>query len=190
MKKVGFFLGFGLLPFWVATIVTFIGSLQPSRPSEYWAVAPWLVIASIPFCGATLLIAVATLVRQTSASGDRVQKFKAARSLFGSLVFLACVIVGVWWLRHESRQSDFKLEEVRAVEFVENQGVVLLKGGGGTLPADVQVMTTNDGIPLRYQIGITSGYAFVKVNRSSSGNEFQLECFTSFNNVSIFDPCK
>lgn len=182
MKKSAIFVGIGLLPFWLAIVFTLFVILGPSDFSKYGIAVPWLILASLPACGVTLLIASANLAHQN--------RDKAATRFFLLLILVAGVIAGALWLRHESRQRDFKQEEARAVEFVKGQGVVLLKGGGGSLPADVQVMTTHDGIPLRYQIGIVSGYAFVKVNRSSGGSEFYLECFTPFNNVSIFDPCK
>jgi hypothetical protein len=179
MKKVGFLLGFGLLPVWVATIAMFLGSLQSSRSSDYWAAAPWLVIFSIPFCGATLLIAAATLVRQASASGDRVQKNKAARSLFWSLVLLACVIVGVWWVRHEYRQRGLKVEEGLALEFVRNHDAVIQGGSRDPSPSLVATTKTNAGVPVTYEIGTPLGYAIVSVNESSGRRQFNLDCITT-----------
>jgi hypothetical protein len=179
MKKFAFILGFGLLPLWVATVVVFLGGLLPSRSSEYWAVAPWLVIASIPVCGVSLFIALATLTRHALASGDRTQKYGAARSLFWSLTLLAGVIVGALWLRHEYRQHDFKLEEGLAIEFVKSHALVIQKGGGGSSPSMVAITKNHDGVPVKYEIGMRLGYAIVSVVQLSGHREFNLDCITT-----------
>lgn len=44
---------FGLLPLWVSIILLIVGSFV-SRSSEYWNVAPWIVLIAIPACVVTL----------------------------------------------------------------------------------------------------------------------------------------
>ena len=44
---------FGLLPLWVSIIWLIVGSFV-SRSSEYWNVAPWIVLIAIPACVVTL----------------------------------------------------------------------------------------------------------------------------------------
>jgi hypothetical protein len=43
----------GLLPLWASIAAAVIGSYF-SRSSDYWTVAPWLIIAALPVCIATL----------------------------------------------------------------------------------------------------------------------------------------
>lgn len=43
----------GLLPLWAAIAAVGIGSYT-SKSSEYWTVAPWLIIAALPACIVTL----------------------------------------------------------------------------------------------------------------------------------------
>jgi hypothetical protein len=47
---------FGLLPLWAAIAVVIVGSFTTSS-YEYWAVAPWLIVAAIPACIVTLPLA-------------------------------------------------------------------------------------------------------------------------------------
>jgi hypothetical protein len=170
MRKFFIFVGIGLLPFWFAMAATLLVFLGPSDLSKYGIAVPWLILVSLPACGVTLLIASANLAHKN--------KDKATTRFFLLLLLVVGVICGVLLLRHEFSQSNFKQEEARAIEFVKSQGVVLLKGGGGTLPADVGVTKTHDGIPLRYEIGTLSGNAIVSVVRSSGGSTFHLDCVT------------
>jgi hypothetical protein len=43
----------GLLPLWASIAAVIIGSYI-SRSSDYWTVAPWLIIAALPVCIVTL----------------------------------------------------------------------------------------------------------------------------------------
>jgi len=45
------YLGFGLLPLWIAIAIVLGGS-----GSNWWAAAPWLIVLSIPLCGVSLAI--------------------------------------------------------------------------------------------------------------------------------------
>lgn len=45
----------GLLPLWAAITVVSVGSFT-SRSSDYWYVAPWLILASIPVCLVLLVL--------------------------------------------------------------------------------------------------------------------------------------
>jgi len=179
MKRLAFFLGFGLLPFWLAMAAVLLIILWPSALSKYGIVAPWLILVSLPVCGATLFIASATLARQALASGDRAQQYKEATRFFWWLILLAGLIVGVLWLRHEYRQRDFKLEEGLAIEFVKNHNFVINNGGSGSSPSVVAITKTHDGMPVKYEIGTRLGYAIVSVVQSSSGREFNLDCITT-----------
>lgn len=46
---------FGLLPLWAAIVAVCIGSYT-HKSSDYWTVAPWLIIAALPVCIVTLLL--------------------------------------------------------------------------------------------------------------------------------------
>jgi nitrate reductase NapE component len=55
------FVGFGLLPLWIALIAVFVGAQRTSY-SEYWAAAPWVIVFSLPICVITLAISTITTV--------------------------------------------------------------------------------------------------------------------------------
>lgn len=100
MKKVIFFAGFGFLPLWVAIAVVCLGSLRASAPFEYWAVAPWLIIFSVPVCVVTLVIALVTLVIYNRTPGNPSQKSKIAATSFLLCVLVVGAIAAALWVRH------------------------------------------------------------------------------------------
>ncbi len=100
MKRIIFFVGFGFLPLWAAIVVVYLGSLRPSAPSEYWAIASWLIIAAVPVCGVTLAIASVTLDIYNFTSGSASRKSKFAALSFLSLVLVTGVIATVLWKQY------------------------------------------------------------------------------------------
>lgn len=54
MDKFLLFLSVGLLPLWISIILVVIGGHQAKNTTDYWNVAPWLIMVSIPVCGITL----------------------------------------------------------------------------------------------------------------------------------------
>lgn len=97
MKRTIFLVGFGFLPLWAAIIAVYLGSLRPSAPSEYWAIARWLIAAAVPVCGITLAIASVTLEIYDRASGSASRKSKLAALSFLSFVLVVGVIATVLW---------------------------------------------------------------------------------------------
>lgn len=97
MKRIIFFVGFGFLPLWAANVLVFLGSLRPSVSSEYWAIAPWLIVAAVPVCGVTLAIASVTLDVYNFTSGSPSRKSKFAALSFLSLVLVIGAIATSLW---------------------------------------------------------------------------------------------
>src|SRR5688572_7525497 len=84
-------LGAGLLPLWASIAVMLVGSIGRSN-SEYWAAAPWLVIAATPFCAVSMAIAVITHAVYRATEGG--QNRKLARAAAASAFMLAIVAAG------------------------------------------------------------------------------------------------
>ena len=179
--------------------------MQPSRSSEYWAVAPWLVIASIPVCFVTLSIAAVTLATHARASGDRPRKNKVAAFTFLSLLVLVGAIAGILWLRHEHRQHDLEIEKELALEFVKTSDAVAKKVGGNFDALPSSLTTAHDGLPVRYEFAVRAKrsnhgawnasyvFAIVGVSRSSGGTVFSLDCITALSmgqRQPFKDPCR
>lgn len=178
MKKIFFVLGFGLLPLWLAIIVVSLGGILPSRSFEYWTAAPWLVIASLPICVATFLIAVATLFIHDLTPGDQSQKLKVATKFFWSFVLIAGATGGALGLRYEYRQQDIAIEEGLALDFVKNNKTVIQKVGHSFEPSLSTASQASDGRRVRYEFSVGALYAIVSVSRLSGNPEFTLDCIT------------
>lgn len=76
--------GLGLLPLWAAVIVVYAVSLQ-SRSSEYWNVAPWLIVIAIPFCAVTLVLVgliYAVYVASKASNSQKLTRAAARLPLF------------------------------------------------------------------------------------------------------------
>lgn len=204
MKKAAFFLGFGLLPFWVAIGIVMTGSLSPSRPFEYWAVAPWLIILAAPVCIVTLAITALTLVIHERVSGNRSHKNKIAFISFLSLVLVAGGIISAIWLAHEHRQQDIVREEGLAMDFVKHSnGMHQVIGGDFDVYPSVRT-GSNNGLPIKYEFSVrpkksihsasfaTTVYVIVHVSRPTGTALFTLDCITplSMGQRDPFkDPC-
>jgi hypothetical protein len=90
MRKAFFLVGFGLLPLVVVGLLLYWGSTQAYPASDYWAVAPWFLIATLPVSGVAFIIAFSTLVIYGTTSGSQARKKKVAAASFGPMVLLAC----------------------------------------------------------------------------------------------------
>lgn len=98
MRKVIFVIGFGLLPVIAAGIFVYVGSLSyHGISSDYWAVAPWFIIAAIPVSLVTFAIAVITLLVYGGVSGDRSKKRRSAAASFAMMVLVAVAAAGLYW---------------------------------------------------------------------------------------------
>lgn len=109
--------GFGLLPLWASVIFVYAGSLQ-SRSSEYWNVAPWLIVMAIPFCVITLVIAGVTYAVYVSNKGSASQKLTRAAGAFALLWVVVLAGAGFIWNRHRANQADIAAEKAAAKQFV------------------------------------------------------------------------
>ena len=91
MSRLGKFLliaGFGLLPLWVSIAWLLIGASQESVSSEYWNVAPWMVILGGVCSTITLAISFITLAVLNSTKGSPEQNRRRAFRTFAVLVVL------------------------------------------------------------------------------------------------------
>ena len=91
-----FFIGYGFLPFWVATTGVFIGG--HFSHGDYWNAEPWLILFSIPVSVVTLLVALITLNIHARAPGDRSRKKVAATKAFLAMNLVLIAIV-MWLIR-------------------------------------------------------------------------------------------
>jgi hypothetical protein len=92
-RAVGFLIGYGLLPFWASSVFVFIGGIYSN--GDWWGVAPWLIIFSIPICGGTLFIAGAIIKVHANADGDPFRKKAVATIWF---LALNALLVGLLYL--------------------------------------------------------------------------------------------
>jgi hypothetical protein len=189
MKKPALIFGYGLLPLWAAIVVVYVGG-RVSQSSEYWNVAPWLIVVSVPACAVTVLIAVITLSVHARVSGDKARRFRWAASSFLALNVVVGLIVGALWLRHESLQRELEIEKGLALEFVKKHDDVIRKAGARSSISLSSYTNSGDGLPVRYEFSIDAGdpgqsdpdsryeFAIVGVSGPRGNREFSLECIT------------
>jgi hypothetical protein len=195
--KVLWFLGFGLLPFWVAVAYVIVKGSGAGVPSEYWAAAPWLVFTAIPFCAITLTVATLTYGAYTATSGDPSQKLKRAGASFGLLLCVVLAGVGFFWNRHAPNKTNAKAEQETGRLLVENSDLVK-----SAAPPRFEVSlssSTFDGSRLTYYVrspdsSTDAVMAIVDVSRNSGQPELHLACVVSqreyHNRDAMSDPCE
>jgi hypothetical protein len=205
MRKLAFFAGYGLLPLWGAIVVVFIGSLS-SGSRDYWNVAPWLIIFSIPICVATLLAATMILAVHAYAIGDEVAKKKAATKAFWWVNAVFVAIVGAWLLYLAGLKWESDNDEKNARHFVQTHGTVVQQFGP---EAELRVISWSARgpreLPSQYEFEIDakrplgpspdSRYisAIVDVKASPGKRLFVLRCITAVpfgKRDSFKDPCE
>jgi ABC-type nickel/cobalt efflux system permease component RcnA len=190
---------------WAATAFVFIGGI--SQSSDWWSVMPWLIFASIPFCGATVLVATITLVVHAKATGDPSRKKAVATKWFWVMNALLIAIAGLWWLRVQSLNRDIETERHRALEFVRSHETVVQQYGHNVTLV-VSDWTTNPEtgpLPQKYAVAIRTydpesrnfmhRFAIVSVKESAGQRHLVLDCITppptSMEHVDPFKlPCK
>lgn len=182
MKRLGFLIGFGLLPFWLALAAALLAVLNSDAMSAYGVAIVWLVMASLPVSGATLLIAMGTLVTEAVAPGDQKQKLKSATRAFLLLIFIAGIVVGALWLRQEDRENDRKNQQGRAIEFVTAHSI-MVRNGGRVESRNPSASMDSDRNVLSYEIETSLGSAIVRVVQQPADSEFKLECITTLSSA-------
>lgn len=204
MRKLAFLVGYGLLPLWASIAVVFIGRLF-SHSLQYWAVAPWLVIASIPFCVATIVAATITLLVYVKVRGDESRKKNIAAKTFWTFNGLYAAAASAWWLSFVALERDIDNEKTAAQEFVRSHSNVVQQFGNN-IEVNLVASTGNPGSqPLKYEISIDtkrsagansdsrSVFAIVSVKGISGQRQFVLDCITSLSmgkRDPFSDPCK
>jgi hypothetical protein len=202
MRKTNLMVGYGLLPLWASIAILVLGGAF-SHSSEYWTAAPWIVIASVPICGATLLVSAITLVVHRRASGDEARRKAIAIKSFWGMNLVLVAIAGMWWLQSAKRTSDIESEKKRALEFVRSHETVVKRFGSGL---DVSVATyttsaTTGPLPWQFEISIDTKraqgadlnsryvYAIVTVAESQGQRRLILDCITA-TSMGHRDPSK
>lgn len=180
VKKIVFFIGFGLLPVIAAIIFIYVGSRSYHGPSsEYWTVAPWYIIAAMPVSLVTFSIAAITLLVYGGVSGDRSKKRRTASVSFALLVLVAICAVGIYWIGQNKQKQSLKHEQFLAQAFVMKNPSVI-QAAGETFEVYPAVVVGQ--IPIRYEFSVKSDammYAIVDVSRESGHPVFSLACITS-----------
>lgn len=204
MRKSAFLIGYGLLPFWAAIVFVTAGSLLAGS-SEYWLVAPWFIIVSIPMCGVTFLIAGITLVVQKRTTGDSPRKDKIAARSFWALNLVVAAAIGMWWIQSAMRESVIENEKKLALAFVQaHESVIEQAGRNAQVSLSASHAATN-ALPVKYEFSIDTKrqrdsnpssryvHAIVSVSGPSESRRFNLDCITvtSMGYRDPFkDPCK
>lgn len=179
-KKLAFLGGFGFLPLWGSVVAVYLGSIQAHTSPDYWAVAPWLVIAAVPFCGITFGIATVTLFVHKRTVGDESRKFKFSVLTFLSLCAVVIIAAALLRQQNKARELDRKNEELMALDFVKNQKTVALTVGENFSVSLVST-TISHSAPLQYDISVSGKkqmYAIVNVSHASGSTTFSLACLT------------
>jgi hypothetical protein len=177
MKKAVFLLSFGLLPFWVASIFVWRGSI--GAPADYWNVAPWLIVISLPACAITLGIAIVTVIVYGRTAGEPRDKFRAAAKRFGVLASICALLAGLWYLTLMKRQEHNEDLRERAIALVRSHPAVVQEFGPEFTAGIASMTAGSDERPKRFEVRVNSDakrrYAIVDV----SGNELRFACLTS-----------
>lgn len=192
-RQAWFVAGFGLLPLWLALGLLYLGGQQ--APAGYWTAAPWLLVAIVPACLVTLLVALATLAIYARASGIESRRRRIAINTFLLLVLAVSAAAGVLWLRHEQRQEEIRIEQQLVLDFVQEE-TRIREAARGPFTTSLMATTLVQGDPVRYDIAVYAPhtvYALVDVVRSPKGPVFSLACITplSLGKRDPFkDPCR
>ena len=169
-----FLYGFGLAPLWAALLVVGLGSLEPRRGADYWAVAPWLPILLWPYTAWSYGIAVVT---------DRVYQrrgFKAASLALAAMLLISALAAWLYltWSRVQTEKQE--REEGRVLTLVREQ---LLTADGSTRAAKGWLVNHGRFLGVEtYEVGIEAKpnpprYAIVSVDRQRTP-ALRLECVT------------
>jgi hypothetical protein len=200
LRLVAWFAIFGLLPFWASLVLVILGST--GRSSEYWAVAPWLVIMAIPFCGITLAMAAVTYGVYVATNGDFARKLKYAGGCFVVLSAVVLGCVAIVWNRHQAKEAELKATQEAGQVLVERSELV-----ASTAPAGFSVslnssnIDSDTGVAARFTYYVrgpdsSSGaiMAIVDVSRSSTQPQLALTCIIGAREYrdrqAGIDPCQ
>jgi hypothetical protein len=147
--KLLFLLGFGSLPFWIAILVVLAESRGHS--SDYWAVAPWLVLISIPLCAVTFVMAVIALVTYDRATGSKARKLSMGFAALAAQVGLIAGVAAFFKARQMQREDDDRLREAAVLEVVRNSAEVK-RAAGGIFSANVSSQSLEKDVVTRYDV--------------------------------------
>jgi hypothetical protein len=198
-----FLLGFGLLPLWASVAYVYLQSLRTTQ-AEYWAAAPWLIIAALPFCSITLAMAGITYLVFWVTGGARSRRLTRAIACFFMLSLLVVAGAGIFWKRHATREANIEAEKAAGRIYVEKSREV-----AGAIPGRIRAglsesRVARDGLAVRYiyyvypehdLVSASAVMAVVDVSRSSGVASFRIACVVSRadykrRSVPGGDPCQ
>lgn len=177
--------GFGLAPLWAAALFVWLGSLEPHRGADYWAVAPWLPMVAWPYLGWSYGLAIAT---------DTVYRRRGLkRAALAFMAMLLASMLGAWlylrWSQAQSREQEH--EKTQVLNFVREQLLTPSDAASGAKVWLVTVSRERDNPVITYEVGIEERpraprYAIVTVDRRREPPR-RLECITD-SHLGLRDP--
>ena len=199
LRFASWFVIFGLLPFWISLVYVILGSI--GRSSEYWAAAPWLVIAAVPFCAVTLVMAAVTYAVYAATGGDPSRKLKYAGGCFALLSAVVLIGIGFFWNRHATKQESKKEIQETGRAVVERSALVASIAPAGFRVGlySSQFDASGELVRLTYYVYSIDNFArsvmaIVDVPRSSAGLQLRVACVLAegdYKNMeSGSDPCR
>jgi len=98
MRKLLLIVILGFWPLWFAVVwVVAAARTYAGSQHDYWSAAPWVIVASIPVCVATTVMAFAANHVFHRSEGGPLRKF-----ILATLVYLgALVLLGIYWRSHQ-----------------------------------------------------------------------------------------
>jgi len=178
--RIGFLIGFGLLPLWAA--LAFIAIAFATTRSDHAGMSLWALVVAIPACAVTLLIAGAGSVVHSRTAGDakRKQRFSVG---FVSLACLGLVASGVWYaLNRQKNEQILQHEQGLVLRFVQESAVIRNAAGEPLQVSSSSYTIGNSGpLPVNYDVqvkGTRTIYAIVGIDRTTRPTTFRLLCTT------------
>lgn len=199
VRLASWFVIVGLLPFWTALVYVLLESKGSS--SDYWTGAPWLIVASIPFSAATLVIAAITYAVFAKTEGSAFRKLRYGGGCFTLLSALLLIGVGFHWSRYAAKEERNRKVQEEGRALVERNALV-----ASIAPPGFRVGLNSSGFDrygeLRsltyhvYAIGDSSRsfMAIVHVLRNSEASQLRVACVLAerdYTNLQAgHDPCQ
>jgi hypothetical protein len=185
------------LPIWASFVLVAFGSFQFTG-SDYWAVAPWImIVAAIRYLNLSTLIAAITAALYFLVPGEHKRKLTVA-----TVVSMA-LLGGAAWMANVERLDG---KQAHRVSDKESNALKAFVTNAPELPEDVATAPVRawvirninrDGLPVRYAVAVRSEMtskgvvAIIDVDRSAGEPRFTWIC-TAERDLSDWerkDPC-
>jgi hypothetical protein len=187
LRVVLWFAGIGLLPLWVSMGVVIAGSYKPSAGSEYWAVAPWLVILGAMYCWISLIVAAVTYIVYTRTAGSTSRRYTMATAVFVLSSALGATWAWAPWHKRRIVDSQYQQENAQGATFVQKHQLTTALLGNtvrvslsqSTVPEDPRA--DRELVYFAYMPEkITDGrMAIVRLSRVNNNSVYTLRCIAT-----------